>query len=615
MSHHPSRSHLAGYHKRHLRWIPAPRTHLVPLPNATSPTVGECWLVPIEHWSSTTETDVRAVVGGSLPIRQLMEIDLPGDGARFLLVEARATGTLFSRNLPFSPALLVTDGIACSDPERYVVDFKYRRYAHPLNTGSELRGPGDSFDLATAPELAYEGTVVSVVARQDVGAIPVLHTRVQREQKDYIDLQFTDANPPWRSPDVWVDWSGNGQESYPVGSPYDQGDTVRFPASGIEPHRLVARVHNRGTVQALDVTVRFYIWEPAGCGDKGRFRFLDDHIIPSVAAGSFELADGQWAVSPANNRHQCVLAQVSDWTIPQAPGGGTVPVFEASGDLWLHNNRAQKNIVNFELRSGSTYGPYALPLEVANDGPEDLLVYLEPFGLAPGFRITCTPRTLRVPAKGSSQFHINVIADAGVPPRSESDTTFILHACRWTRDMETTEAFGGWQLTIRPRERSTLTVSARGQPPDILVTGTLAGGTTSDRVWIRLFPARDRPILWKAVPLLVSGAFTTTIGPVPAGAVSVQVEVHFDGNDRLASAVAGPIIVATAGGGGPIGPPTGGGGGGIVVGGPTGPPIGGGGGGVVVGGSIGPPIGGGGGGVVVGDAGVLPQPGGVDDDQ
>jgi hypothetical protein len=549
------------------------------------------------------EAQVRAVVGGSLPIRQLMEIELPGDGARFLLVEARAAGTSFSLHLPFSPALLITDGIACSDPERYVVDFKYRRYAHPLNTGSELRVVGNSFDLATAPELPYEGTVVSVEGRQDVGLIPVLRTRVVRRPADFIDLHFTDANPPWRTPDLWVDWLGDGPTTYPEGEPYHQGDMVRFPRSGTEPHRLVARVWNKGTVAALDVNVRFYIQEPAGAGDRSEYVFLDNHVIPSVAAGSYELADGQWHVGPHNNRHQCALAQIADWTIPQAGTGGPVPVFEATTDLWLHNNRAQKNIADFVVRSGSDYEPYPMALVIANDGPEDLLVHLQPFGLGAGFSLECTPRTLRVSAKGSNQFYVNVLTDSSVPPRSESDNTFDLHACRWTRDMESTEAFGGWQLTIRPRQRSTLTISATGQPPNILVTGTLPGGTTSDRVWVRLAPARDRPILWKSVPVLASGAFTTAIGPVPTGAVSVQVEAHFDGNDHLAPVAAGPLTVATAGTGGPMG--------GSGTGGPVGPPIGGGGGGIVVGGSIGPATGGGG---VVTGVGMLPAREDADDD-
>ncbi|MBZ9644752.1 hypothetical protein [Streptomyces sp. PSKA30] len=580
MSSHQQTPHLAGYHKRHLRWIPATRIHRVVLPDPTAPTAEECWLVPVEHWDVTLEADVRAAVGGNLPIRQLMEITLPGAGARFLLVEARAAGTLFSQNLPFAPgstaALLVSDGIACSDPERYVVDSKYRRYVHPLNVGSELDTAGEAFDLATAPELAHEGTVVRVVARQDVrgGTIPVLHTRVERVQADFIDLHFTDANPPWRNPDVWIDWPGNGRESYPVGTPYEQGDKVRFRKSGTEPHLIVARVHNKGTVAALNVNVRFYIWEPAGCGDKGKFCFIDNQVLPSVDANSFALAEGRWPVTAANNAHQCLLVQISDWEIPQAPGGGPVPVYEASTDLWLHNNRAQKNIVDFELISGSPYEPYELALEVANSGPEDVLVYLEPVGLAPGYRMTCKPRTLRVPARGSSQFVVRISADtAAISPQSHFDNAFVLHACRWSRDMTNVEAFGGWQLVIRPREATTLTLSATSTPPGVQVTGILAGGTAADRVWVCLADSTGQRPSWRLAPVQTGGAFTTTFESVPVGATTVQVEAHFDGNSNLASATAGPITVATPGG--HIGPPGGGGGGPIVVDG--GVPIGGGG--------------------------------------
>ena len=78
----------------------------------------------------------------------------------------------------------------------------------------------------------------------------------------------------------------------------------------------------------------------------------------------------------------------------------------------------------------------------------------------------------------------------------------------------------------------------------------LPGGMANDRVWIRLTPGRDQPIVWKLAPVLASGAFTTTIGPVPAGAATVQVEAHFDGNDLLASSAVGPVTVPTAGAGG-----------------------------------------------------------------
>ena len=495
--------HLVGHHKRHLGWITPGRIQAVALPVPSGPTGTECWLVPVEYWDATMESRVRAAVvglpGASLPISQLMNVALPGDGGRMLMVEARAAGTRFSQQLPFQAgrtvALLVTDAIACSDPTRYVVDFKYRRFVHPLNLGTELDTVGDTLDLSTVPELTYEGTRVTVVARQDVGGVPVLRTRIDRDTADFIDLKFTDANPPWQCPDIWVDWLGNGPTTYPDGSPYDQGEAVRFPKTGTEPHRIVARVHNGGTVDALNVDVRFYLCEPSGAGDQGQFRFLGNSVLGSVAKGTFALADVPWNVSSANTEHQCVLAQIADWDIPQQAGGGPVPVFEATTDLWLSNNRGQKNIIDFQLKAGSPYQPHVIPLQIANDGPQELEVYLEPVGLPAGVTITCTPRSLRVPPQSTGQFLATVTGNTAVLPiGAASDATFLIHACRWTRDRSNVEAFGGWQMTLRPRQATTMTISASAAPPGVTVTGTVGGRaarTTSGCGW-RRDPAHRR---------------------------------------------------------------------------------------------------------------------------
>ena len=573
MSASESLSHIAGFHKKHLNWIPDPRIHRVGLPDPTGTIVEECWLVPIEYWDSTMDADVRAVVGGTLPIRQLVEITLPGDGGRFLLVEARAAGDLYSHNLPTNPALLISDVIDCADSDRYVVNYKYRRYAHPLNINplnsrSDLDSDGDSFDLAAAPELPHEGITVAIVERRMVGGMPVFHTRIEREQADFIDLHFMDPSPPWRSPDLWVNWPGNGDETYPVGSPYDQGEAVRFPLSGTEPHEIVARVHNKGTVQALNVDVRFYIWEPAGAGDRGEFTFLDSDLISVVDAADFELAKGLWDVTPSTNAHRCILAQIHDWDIPTLPGGGPVPVYTASTDLWLHNNRAQQNIVDFELKTSSPYQPYFITLEIANDAPEDIQVYLEPIDMPHGYRIACKPRTLTVPAKDSSQFVLRVEAERGiVQPNSEYDAIFVIHALRWTRDKTNMVPFGGWVFMIRPREETDVSVNVRPDPPAITVTGVVSGANAGDTVYVRLADSFGQPLIWSKATVATNGVYTATFEPIPATMTAVQIEVHFDGNNHLAAATAGPVPVnlpaitpGVGGGGSPIGD------GGVVVG-------------------------------------------------
>jgi hypothetical protein len=372
---------------------------------------------------------------------------------------------------------------------------------------------------------------------------------VTRDRAHFIDPKFTDADPPWRCPDIWIDWLGNGRETYPDGSPYGQGDAVRFPNSGTEPHRIVARVHNGGDVDALNVDVRFYLCEPAGAGDQGQFRLLGNMVINSVGAGSTAQAEVPWDVSSANTRHQCVLAQIADWDIPQASGGGTVPVFAATTDLWLSNNRAQKNLVDFQQIGGSPYRPTVLNLAVANDGPEEVLVYLEPVGMPSGVTLTCAPRTLHVPAKATGQFVVTVNADIGtVAPGAGSDATFILHACRWTRDRENVEAAGGWALTIRPRQETAVTLAGTSTPPGVQVTGTVAGAGPTDRIWLRMLPSGSRAPTWTTAPVRAGGSFLGSFPSVPIGTTSVQLEAHFDGNAILAAASAGPVTIPVPGG-------------------------------------------------------------------
>jgi hypothetical protein len=574
MSAHTARSHLAGFHKRHLGWIPSDR--IEPVDGAGAP-AGECWLVPIEHWRPNMVQNVQAAVGDpNAKVKQLMEIVLPGDGGRFLLIEARAPGTKFSKALPFTPptpagatptaGLVVTDGINYSDPQRYVVDYKYRRYAHPLNNGiRDSDGPSPNvlwktattfdnkpFDLGTVPTLTEKGYAVKVADTKEVGGIPVFQVKFDRAAGNTIDLLFRSTVPPWTTPDVWIDWPGDGREPRPKGTPLDQGNPIRVKKTTKELNEIVARVHNDGSVQALSVVVRFYIWGPPGSGSINGFRFVDSVVIPSINPGAYQEARGRWEVAPGSTEHCCVLAQISDWDVPKTTSG-PIPIYQASTDLHLHNNRAQKNLSEFELLEGSPYSAVSTIFEVANDGPDDALVYLEPYGLPQGFRLTCAPRNLRVPAHQVGQFAVTIDADRGaVAPGAGSDVTFLLNTCRWTRDRTNVEPFGGWKLTLRPRQRATLTIiSAANTTTGVVVTGTVAGGTPNDVVWVCL-DAIGFPVRWQRVVLLAGGGFTVNMGPVQSGLLGGgRVEVHFDGNSQFGRAVAGPVTVP---GGGPNDP-------------------------------------------------------------
>jgi len=356
-------NHFCAWSKWAVGWIvedPDPalnRVVEVPMPDPSGPTTTEAWLYPVEYWDNTIRDDVEAAVGNAIPIGQLMKVNLGSDGGVVDLIELRATGQNFSLQLPATPAIIVTNVLQPGTDRRWAVNGLYRRSVHLLNEGRELHAAGDRFDFAAAPEFPVKGTVVELMELQSIrgGSIPIARVRVVREAAEFIDLYFQDNVPSWRSPDIWVDWRGDNADPavprvYPEGTPTDQGETVRFPSTGVEPHFLVVRPHNAGNVHAEDVKVKWFICEPPGAGDDGRWVERDTMTLPQVNNGAWEIAPFTWNVDPATNDHQCIRGEIVDWTIPSAVDpttGDTLAL--GSDDVILQNNNAQKNVFDFEV--------------------------------------------------------------------------------------------------------------------------------------------------------------------------------------------------------------------------------------------------------------------------
>ncbi|WP_328524036.1 hypothetical protein [Kribbella sp. NBC_00359] len=259
-------NHFCACSKWSVGWIAeSPNTSLnrvidVPMPSPSGTTTTEAWLVPVEYWDDSMRADVEAVVGTGVPVGQMMKVQLGSDGGIVDLVELRARGASFSQQLPPTPAVIVTNILQPGTDRRWAVNGLYRRSVHLLNDGDELTAVGDTWDFASGREFPVKGTVAEIVDLRSIlgGAIPICRVKVEREVAEFIDLFFEDNVPSWRSSDIWVDWPGDNPDTttprvYPVGKPTDQGEVVRFPSSGVEPHFVVARLHNAGSVQAEDV--------------------------------------------------------------------------------------------------------------------------------------------------------------------------------------------------------------------------------------------------------------------------------------------------------------------------------------------------------------------------
>ncbi len=356
-------NHFCAWSKWSVGWIvddpgnPAlNRTIAVPMPAPSGTTTTEGWLCPVEYWDNTMRADIEAAVGTSLPIGQMMKVALGSDGGVVDLIELRVRGQSFSLQLPATPAVIVTNVLEPGTDRRWAVNGLYRRSVHLLNDNRELHAVGDRFNFAASPEFPVKGTTVELIDLRTIrgGTIPIARVQVVREAAEFIDLYFQDNVPSWRSPDIWVDWPGdngdpNVPRTYPEGTPTDQGETVRFPSSGVEPHFLVVRPHNAGNVRAEDVKVRWFICDPPGAGDDGRWVQRDTHTMPQLEGGNWDIVPFTWNVDSSTNAHQCLRAEIIDWTIPTGVDPATGDTLAlGSDDVLLQNNNAQKNVFDFE---------------------------------------------------------------------------------------------------------------------------------------------------------------------------------------------------------------------------------------------------------------------------
>src|SRR5262249_6273419 len=217
MANHGKRPHHAGYHKQQAEWITPDRVVVIPPAQPDQPTTTELLMVPVELWDDNYPADARSAfgVGADMPVVQLVQLDLGGDGAVYDLIEARQKGAHFSQSLPTTPGILITNAIQPYDDQRYAFNGNYRRELQLLNPDSILANPGDTFDLAKAAGLPAAGIKVTVVDRKLVRAANVFRLKIVRTNTNFIDLYFSSADPYYKNPDLFVDWAGDNPSQKP----------------------------------------------------------------------------------------------------------------------------------------------------------------------------------------------------------------------------------------------------------------------------------------------------------------------------------------------------------------------------------------------------------------
>lgn len=531
--------HHCGYHKWQADWIPEARIVEVPKPDS-GPTSAEALLVPVEWWDPGMEVAVKgAFPGVGATVAHLMRMNLGGDGGMFDLVEARQATTRFSTGLPRSPALIVTNALVPWDTKEYGQtvgdEQRYRRELHLLNVGHELQNAGDSFDLGWPDELAAKGIKVTILARTPVvrpaGTVEAFHVRVTREQAPSIDLGFTIQDPYWKNPDLWLDHPAPGQTSptiWPEGEPTHQGEKIHVPPDGRpadqpEKHWVVARVHNYGVVDALNVRVDFAICRPPGAGDRGNFVRFASETVPKIAAGTSFPVVATWNVAAGEKGHTCLRATIVDSEAPEDAAG----IALASDDVVAANSEAIKNLDQHEPLSASPYEPVKFEFSVNNEGHRPQTVYLQPEGLPEGMKLAVSPPQQVVPPRSTVLFNCRLELDDRVIAAScRADSEFTILA--WRMTPETSVRWGGVQYRVRPRLKTMTTVSGGWAFGSAEASGKVEPDPGDGEVRLRVHFDTVQP-RWTTLKLQPGGTFKLSLVP-PGGAKVLWLEAVYRGS-------------------------------------------------------------------------------------
>jgi hypothetical protein len=552
MDQHEPINHHCGFHKWQAGWITDDRVYWVPRPNEDETLVREVLLVPVEYWH-----DKNALVGAAraafarpeLPVVQLVVLDLGGNADLFGLIEARQAGTDFSQNLPTKPdpAVLVTNCIVWWDHTRYAFQGKYRAPVHRLHPDAQLVNASDSFDLARGQVFPAKGIVVSILNRQKVAGVDVFHLKVERKHsKEFIDLFFNKGDPPYMSPDVWVDWTGDngpgGKTSsdkkedarwFDAGQPVDQGEKIRVPDAGNddekgELHWIGARLRNRGNVHAEKLKINFSYCDPPGSGDRGMFKKVDtqerEFFHPTKDTEPIFPILGRWMVPPGFSGHTCILVEVADYRVPLDHTGAAI----ASEDVWPANNFAQKNCDEIGPKGLSPFDPIEFGFSVNNSARWLEEAYLEPEGLPYGMTLTVTPKRRKILAGETAIFRCKLELDDKIIDAScRSDHRFRINV--WRVDDDSSILWGGVEYKVRPRKRSATDVTGWMEwSGEVEITGHVTPGNIAGLVRIRL-AYTNHLARWVSAEISPGGTFTYKEA-APSDSRTLFVDALFEGN-------------------------------------------------------------------------------------
>lgn len=547
MHDHTGENHPDGWHKYNRGWLGTAQDILPPPAAGTETT--RFTLTPLEF----PFTDYPAVGTAASPARHLARIQLSPE--HWLLLENRQPAPNYSQNLPDDHAGQVpttvgsaAGGLLITDTVNPWSQFLYRSAVTTLNPdgmpGGTFRAAralkaGDVFDPMTAFP-AYDGIEIRVTesVAGPAGKPEALRVEVERGPGDFLDLRIRPWHAPdtYGTPDIWVDWPGDGEEDYSaVDPPVGNGDDTHWHPDGSVTNNIRVRVHNDGTIVARDVVIRAYINEPMGMGDRGTFVAMPDSAPSDIPAGGFHDFAFPW--NPTSRGHTCLQAEVLSHT-------------STLGELDLSNNRAQENVNDFHPQAGSPFTPVEFEFSVNSDFTIPIEVEFHASGLPPGMDLELESQWITLAPDENRTLRGRLFVDHTViSPQPEAKQRcryrFNLHAFIRTQDYML--PFGGITVNVTPTRASSLKLrgvrpaEAPGAKSAARVEGELVGAWPDFQQVDAIIVSDVDKVTYSGTAVTNStGHFSLVVPGVPQG--TGRLMLYYFGKN-LAPSTLGPVPV------------------------------------------------------------------------
>ncbi|WP_164020280.1 NHL repeat-containing protein [Pyxidicoccus trucidator] len=412
-------AHPLVWSKQYASWVTSSggQVFFIPRPPGTSPRTGQP-AIPVSFQSTLVAGQYGAIAIGLTPGVTSFE-----EETHFYWVEAR-TQALANRDqtVPGKGVLVYYANKAIPQGQVPVV---IRDRTPATTVGDAALGVGGT----DAPP----GTGISVrvaAERPSNGGYDV--TVDYTPPVDY-NVRIRVGNPPWTSPDIWVD----NQED---GGGYNTTQVDERPIAD-QDNRIYARVYNDGPADAYDTEVRFLLSAPYHTVDGvGSFDLYKSVIIPVIPSGEFRDIYVVWKPVGVDDPHNCVKVQLRRMTY----------------DTNASDNDAQQNLWVKPSSHASPYDEVDFGFQFKNAGEKPQLVYFRYEGLPAHWKQDFGPRKAMVKPGELLEGHLKFQPDEKDKDCVKHDA----HVTAWVPRGDTLVRLGGATVRTPLMRRTTVVIES-----------------------------------------------------------------------------------------------------------------------------------------------------------